>query len=272
LLGLTTACGSPTGQTPKLDSGELPNSEQPGLEQTGSGQLEVRANGEDFVRDGFTSKDGWAIAFDHVYVTLADVTALQTDPPFEPDSGSDFKVLNQVQQEPAQVIDLAVDDGLPLVAQFPETQAGRYNALNISLVPAESGPAPGQSLSLVGQATKADQTVAFTLDWDATYRYRCGDFIGDQRKGILKAGDRAEMEATFHFDHVFGDGESPATDEINLTALGFEPLAALAKDNQVKLDRGQLQAQLSAENFQLLDKAMSGLVHTGEGHCEEVKS
>ena len=43
------------------------------------GTLQINANGEDFVRQGFVSKDGWSITFDHVYITLADITAYQTD-------------------------------------------------------------------------------------------------------------------------------------------------------------------------------------------------
>ena len=38
------------------------------------GTLAFQANGEDFVRQGFVAKDGWTIDFDHVYVTLAEVT------------------------------------------------------------------------------------------------------------------------------------------------------------------------------------------------------
>jgi len=53
------------------------------------GTLQFHANGEDFVRQGFVSKDGWAITFDHVYVTLADATAYQSDPPYDPHAGSD---------------------------------------------------------------------------------------------------------------------------------------------------------------------------------------
>ena len=37
------------------------------------GTLELRANGEDFIRQGFTSKDGWQIEFDHVYTNIQDL-------------------------------------------------------------------------------------------------------------------------------------------------------------------------------------------------------
>ena len=57
----------------------------------GTGTLQFYANGEDFVRQGFVSKDGWAITFDHVYITLADITAYQSDPPYDPHAGSDVQ-------------------------------------------------------------------------------------------------------------------------------------------------------------------------------------
>ncbi len=236
------------------------------------GQLEVRANGEDFVRDGFTSKDGWNITFDHLYVGLAEVTALQTDPPFDPDGDTVPQVTAALEQSEAVVVDL-VNDASPttaLVATFDKAQSGRYNALGWRVVPAPGGPSAGQSLQLVGQASKDSETLEFSLDWDQSYQYLCGDFIGDQRKGILKQGDRTDLEATFHFDHLFGDGEAPPEDAINQDALGFAPLAALADQGNVTLNRSELQAQLSPEDFTQLETAIAGLAHVGEGHCQQV--
>ena len=248
-----------------------PSSSAKAATHPGKGQLEIRANGEDFVRNGFTSKDGWAITFKHLYVGLAEVTALQTHPSFDPDNGQAPKIKAKVEHSPITVVDLASSETpTALVAQFPQAQAGRYNALAWSIVPASNGPSQGQSLRLVGQASKGVATLAFTLDWDSRYDYLCGDFIGDQRKGILKAGDRAELEATFHFDHVFGDGDSPPTDAVNQTALGFSPLAALAEDGTITTHRSDLQSQLSPADFSSLEVAIAGLAHVGEGHCRQI--
>ncbi|MEO1288023.1 MAG: DUF4382 domain-containing protein, partial [Chloroflexota bacterium] len=52
-----------------------------------TGTLEFHANGEDFVREGFVSKDGWIINFDHVWVSLSNVRAHQTNPPYDPFAG-----------------------------------------------------------------------------------------------------------------------------------------------------------------------------------------
>lgn len=235
------------------------------------GQLEVRANGEDFVRDGFTSKDGWDISFENLYIGLAEVTALQTDPPFDPDNGAEPTITTQQTQAETVVVDLA-DDANPtaFVAEFSAAQAGRYNALGWLTVPAPSGPSAGQSLQLVGQATKEGETIDFSLGWDQSYQYICGDFIGDQRKGILKNGDRADLEATFHFDHVFGDIDTPPEDSLNKKALGFAPLASLATEGNIDLNRSALKQQLNPTDFKRLSRAISGLAHVGEGHCRQV--
>ena len=42
-----------------------------------TGTLAFYANGESFIRDGFLSKDGWRIDFDHFFVNITGATALQ---------------------------------------------------------------------------------------------------------------------------------------------------------------------------------------------------
>lgn len=42
-----------------------------------TGTVEIYANGEDFIRESFLSKDGWTIAFEHFYVNLFGPTAIQ---------------------------------------------------------------------------------------------------------------------------------------------------------------------------------------------------
>lgn len=233
------------------------------------GSLAVRANGEDFVRQGFTSKDGWDISFDHVYVTLAEVTAYQTEPAYDPDAGEALKAQEQVPLVEMQTVDLAEGDeqAEPILVAEAEAPEGRYNALSWRMAQATEGPAAGQVLMLVGTAQKDGRTVNFTLQMDQEMVYTCGDFVGDERKGILKAGDRADLEATFHFDHIFGDGEAAPDDAINTGALGFEPLAALADGDELVVDQTTLQESLSPEDYATLEETVAGLGHVGEGHC-----
>lgn len=238
-----------------------------------TGTLVIRANGEDFVRQGFTSRDGWEITFDHVYVSLADVTASQTDPPFNPEAGGELQAQAQVVVDSPTVVDLAEgdDSAEPILISELEAPAGRFNALAWTMVPAADGPAAGYSLWLQGSAMKDGQTLPFTLKLSEALAFTCGDFVGDERKGILEANGTADLEATFHFDHLFGDGDAPADDDINTGALGFDPLAALAENGAVDVDSAALEAGLSPEEYATFLNILPSLGHVGEGHCEEIQ-
>lgn len=269
-----TAVGCSDTTTEVVDSADPTDSAE--VAADGSGTLEIRANGEDFVRQGFVSKDGWEIEFDHLYVTLGGVTASQSEPPFEPGKG-ELVAQQQVKLAEPITVDLAEGDETAapiLVGEVTPAPAGRYNALAWELTPAADGPSAGYPLMLVGSATKADAADATPIDFqislDVPIAFSCGDFVGDARKGILTADETAEVEATFHFDHLFGDGEAPADDEINTGALGFEPIAQLAEDGAVDVSSEQLEQSLSAEDYQTLQAVMPGLGHVGEGHCEVV--
>ena len=243
------------------------------------GRLEFRANGEDFVRQGFTSSDGWAIQFEHVYVTLADLTASV----LEPDglSSEDNPTTSPLQQsspqeavvtvDGAQTVDLAAGDESAdtILIQSLDAPATHFKGLTWNLVPALTGPAQGEVIQLVGQAEKNGQTVDFVLSWDQPYAYACGEFVGDERKGLVKSGVTSDVEATFHFDHIFGDGEAPADDKINQGAVGFSPFAALVSEGgMVEADREALEAQLSAQDYETLQTTFASLGHVGEGHCD----
>ncbi|MGB7416450.1 MAG: hypothetical protein WA902_19760, partial [Thermosynechococcaceae cyanobacterium] len=266
--GLLMSCQSsenPQGSNPAADSSPTDSGAQADGE---AGTLQVAANGEDFVRQGFTSKDGWKISFDHVYVNLADVTAYQTDPPFDPDAKDPLQAKSEVAI-PAQTVDLAAGDesAAPITVGEAEAPAGQYNALAWKMAKATDGPAAGQTLVLVGQASKDGKTVDFTLNVDREFAYTCGEFVGDERKGVVQPSEAADLEATFHFDHVFGDGELPADDEMNVKALGFAPLASISDGSSLKANWATLKQKLDPKDFQALDTALVGLGHVGEGHC-----
>ena len=269
LVGLA-GCGGDRPTATDADPDAAPGTETASGE---SGTLVIRANGEDFVRQGFVTKDGWQVEFDHLYVSLADITAAQTDPPFDPEAGTPLEATAEVQVEGSPVIDLAEGgaDAEPISVTELEAPAGRFNALAWRMVPAESGPSAGYSIWMQGTASKAGETVPFTIKVNEELAFTCGDFIGDQRKGILAPGDQADLEATFHFDHLFGDGDAPADDSINTGALGFDPLAALAQNNVVDVDSAALRAGLSETDYTTFLKVLPSLGHVGEGHCEEVQ-
>ncbi|MEM9536852.1 MAG: DUF4382 domain-containing protein [Cyanobacteria bacterium P01_E01_bin.45] len=235
------------------------------------GTLQIRANGEDFVRQGFVSKDGWQIDFEHVFVNFADVTAYQSDPPFDPDGGEEPKADIAMSVEGVVTVDLAEGDenAEPIAIAELQVPAGRYNALSWSMVQAASGAAADQVMVMVGTAVKDGTTVPFVLEFDREYAYVCGDFVGDDRKGIVPPDGVANVEATLHFDHLFGDGEAAADDPINTGAVGFQPLADLAREGRVEVSLSELESELSPDNFLFLTEALAGLGHVGEGHCRQ---
>jgi len=217
-----------------------------------TGTLEFYANGEDFVRQGFVSKDGWSIQFDHVYITLADIAAYQTDPPYDPQSGADISGKSTVGLDKAYTIDLAEggEDTPPiLVGKILDVPVGHYNAISWKMARAESGPAAGYSLVMIGTAQKDGQSIDFVINVEEECEYQCGEYVGDERKGIVSDGGTADLEMTFHFDHIFGDADTPADDELNLAAIGFEPFAGGAQGGDV------------------INMAEMHLGHVGEGHC-----
>ena len=214
------------------------------------GTLQFDANGEDFVRQGFVSKDGWSIDFDHVYITLADVTACQTDPPYDPHSGADMNCDVKIKLDKVYTVDLAEggDNAPPiLVDEVADAPVGHYNAISWKMVKAPTGPAAGYSVVMIGTAEKDGQIVDFVINVEEECVYICGEYVGDERKGIVVDGGTADLEMTFHFDHIFGDAETPLDDALNLGALGFEPFA---EGGEVDLNMAELH-----------------LGHVGEGHC-----
>jgi hypothetical protein len=240
-----------------------------GAQETGT--LQFRANGEDFVRQGFVSKDGWAITFDHVFVNLVDIAGYQTDPPYDPHTGGAVEAQVTTALEGTHTVDLAEGgrDAPPiLVGQVADVPVGHYNANAWKMVNATEGPASGYSLVLVGRAEKDGQAVDFVIEVEDEYIYTCGEYVGDERKGILAVDGTTELEMTFHFDHIFGDAETPMDDDLNVLAPGFEPFAGVVGGGgALRTDMSGLQQSLSPADYQMLVDILPTLGHAGEGHC-----
>ncbi len=264
LVGSVLAgCGGTSAEPPSTGNERV-------SDNTGNGTLHFRANGEDFIRQGFVSKDGWMLSFEHVYVTLADMTAYQSDPPFDATAGGTPQAVVVASLEQPYTVDLAEGDAQaePVLIDMLEAPAGRYNALSWNMVKATEGPASGAVIVLQGTAVKDDQTMPFRIRLDQQSSQFCGDYVGDTRKGILEADSIADLEATFHFDHLFGDGEASPDDAINTDSLGFAPFAALARDGTVDVAMTDIEAGFSAEDLDRLGTIH--MTHVGEGHCEVV--
>ena len=215
--------------------------------------LTLFASGQDLATEGFhapqLTRDGWSLEFDRITVTFADVTAWRTDPPFQADGpeisgaalsfGGPFTV---------DLVDADARDRVEVVAAAAD--AGHYNALSFVLAPATEGEFAGFSLVFEGTARRDGQEVAFTLATRDAVAHACGEYVGDERKGFVTAGEGGDLEITLHLDHVFGRADKNADDPMNLEALGFDAFAA-----------GGLQ-----------EFSMDGLHvgHVGEGHCHEI--
>ncbi len=238
-----------------------------GCQTAETGTIELRANGEAFVREGFVSKDGWQIDFDQVYVNLVDITVFQTEEPYDAATG-ERPTGHELALSGARWIDLAEGDEQadPILVEALDGQPiGQFNAISWQMVPG----AEGQTLQLTGTAEKDGQVIQFELTSAKEYAYVCGEFVGDERKGFVTADGTAESEMTFHFDHVFGDVETPQDDALNVGAIGFGPLAELASTGTLSMSVTELEAQLAADDFAKLDKSLQTLGHVGEGHCYE---
>lgn len=244
----------------------------------GKATLNLVANGEDFVRQGFVTKDGWTMNFDRLDVNLAQVTAYQIDGAFEPSEtdtldGLEYQETVSLVDTP-QVVDLAEGeaDAAPILVTDAEVTPGFYNAMAWQVDTAGTdSPLTGKTMVMQGTATKDGRTINFDISLDRPIQYLCGEYVGDERKGMVEADSPGEIETTFHFDHIFGDAETSPDEAINVDALGFEPLAQLASNDSLTIDDATLTQQLSPEDQEKLTKAVIGLGHVGEGHCAVIQ-
>jgi hypothetical protein len=113
------------------------------------------------------------------------------------------------------------------------------------------------------------ETIEFMIRIEEDFTYTCGAFVGDERKGVLPANETGDVELTFHFDHIFGDAESPLEDSLNAEAPGFDMFAALATEGVVDVSLADLEMALAAEDYAMFVNVLPSLGHVGEGHCFE---
>ncbi len=271
---LIVSCGN-SGTAENSDNGTSTAADN---QSQGEATLSLVSNGEDFVRQGFVTKDGWTMSFDRLEVNLNDVTAYQMDGVFEPTEADTIDTLEYQEKvsllDTPKVVDLAEGeaDAEPIMVANTEVTPGFYNAMawEIDTAPADS-PLAGKTMVMQGTATKDNRAVNFDISLNRPIQYLCGEYVGDERKGMVEADSPGELETTFHFDHVFGDAQTSADDALNVDALGFEPLAQLASNDSLTIDDATLTQQLSPEDQEKLTKAIIGLGHVGEGHCAVIE-
>lgn len=274
-LFLVVSC-NPTDQTKK-------NNPVAKVVTQKQGNLILVANGESFVRDGFITKDAWKIEFNKLTVSVGNVIAYQTETGFDPDQNQiiDSKLAIPLTKE-IKVIDLIpaskpknsispslTSKDLTIVKKIA-VPVGSYRAISWEMAPKNDFGGETETIFLQGNATKNGKKINFELGFLLPIKYICGEFIGEERKGIVAKDKLTELEMTFHFDHLFGDSNISVDDALNQEALGFEPLAKLASAGSLKLDWQTLQQKLEPSDLEILTKAIAGLGHVGEGHCKAI--
>ena len=272
-LLMVSCSNSGTAESNNNNTSNVADNQSPG-----EATLNLVANGEDFVRQGFVTKDGWTMNFDRLDINLGDVTAYQIDGTFEPTEEDTLDSLDYQEKvsllDIPQVVDLAEGeaDAEPILVANKEVTPGFYNAMAWKIDTAEADyPLAGKTMVLQGTATKDERVINFDISLNRPIQYLCGEYVGDERKGIIQAQETGELETTFHFDHIFGDNQTSPDDALNVDALGFEPLAQLASSDSLTVDDATLTQQLSAEDQEKLTKAVIGLGHVGEGHCAVIE-
>ena len=222
--------------------------------------LVFMANGEDFVRKGFTDREGWGIDFTELYVNINEPEAYLA-------AGSGLARLAG-----SYWVDLAAGDSNAAPIELGHVSGlapGNYQSLRFSLKRNESGNYAGFTIVMKGTARRDDESYDFVikLDEEMDFDGREG-YVGDTIKGMVKPGDTADVEMTFHFDHIFGDSEAEAGDHINTGSVGFDFFRSFAEGRQVIVEQNEMRG---ADGYNTLVHAIWTLGHLGEGHCEVSK-
>ncbi len=269
MVSTLIGCSQPQTPTPSTPQGQIPPNQ---TTHSDVGMMQFWVNGEDFVNKGLVSKDGWNINFDHVYINIGEAIAYESNPPYNAEAGGQLTATKTISLVVQKTVDLTEGDSNfnPVLVNAVPAPPGKYNAISWNLKKATEGDLVDQVMVIKGVATKGDQKIPFILKFDQEMQFLCGDYVGEERKGILQPGGTSNLEATFHFDHLFGNGKEAATEEPNPTALGFEPLATLADKGQLVADLPTLKQKLSKADYQKLISILTSMGHVGEGHCQEL--
>ncbi len=204
-----------------------------------TGTLEVQLSGEEASQVGFpvgegegliAFTDGWRIAFDRVLVSVSEIHVRASD-------GDDALVM----ADPV-VVDLHL--GEPIAWRFENVPSRRWDRVSYQFAPATSASrgvgdisaddvqamaAGGHSFWIEGTATRGEESVAFSWQFDASIE-NTGCINGmDETDGlVVRESGVSGVQLTVHFDHLFFD--SYAHDD---PQLRFDPIAAVAGDDGV---------------------------------------
>lgn len=223
-----------------------------------TGTLIFKANGEDFVRQGFIDKNNWHITFNKLIINIVNPTSYSiNDNNLNAELKGSFTVDLAEGDENAQPISIGKLESIP---------EGNYQSLKFDIKRINEGDNKGYSIIMVGTAKKDNLSIPFTikLDEEMTFDGKEG-YVGDELKGNVTAGQEADVEMTFHFDHIFGDIEAEALDHVNTGSVGFDFFYQFAENGVVNVSQDMMK---NKAEYPTLVHAIWTLGHLGEGHCE----
>lgn len=232
------------------------------------GDLAFVASGESLIKDGFTSCDGFKLSFTHVYVSVDKVKAYMTSKPDSIKNGAKFEYSEMVDFKGKKTVDLlALDynEKASLVGLNREVKTGIYNAVSWDIVKSDDEKMKGNSIVLIGKASKNGITTPFEIRFDVENSVYAGEYIGDERKGIVLKNKQSDLEMTYHFDHLFGI--SKGDDSVNKDAFGFEKFMDLKDGSKIDIELKDIKGKISEEDYSRLIRNVYSLAHVGEGHC-----
>ncbi len=223
----------------------------------GSGSLNFTANGESFVTEGFTSRDGWDISFSSVVINIYNPTAYHPSGTPKPAALEGEYQVDLAEGTPSSP---AVSAGLR--SALPP---GNYQSLKFGIKRISSGKYSGSSIILRGVARQNKQVIPFLIRLDEELFFNGEEgYVGDSVKGIVRNGEVEEIEMTFHIDHIFGDASAPRNSHVNTGSPGFSLFYDYLGEGKIEVTQAQLRNHPS---YDKLLSALKNLGHLGEGHC-----
>lgn len=229
--------------------------------EAATGHLNFMVNGEDFVNQGFTDKDGWEISFEKVLINLNGISAELVNSKHKIDLAQSYSV--NLKSSKGNLINIATKKNVPV---------GEYRRLSWKMTKMTEGQYKGYSLILSGTAKKESESIPFEIKLNEEVKWYCKDgYAGDVLKGFVEKGKSSEVEMTFHFDHIFGDINQKADDPLNMGAVGMKYFLQLAENKKLSITQQDLQEKTNKEQYNKFINSLRGIGHSGEQHTEIIE-
>jgi len=223
----------------------------------GTGTINFTVNGEDFVKKGFTDRDGWKITFKHLYINIVNPTAYTQD-----NSVPSVTLLGDFWTD----LTKGGMDAKPIfIGVAKNIKPANYQSLKFQLRRKVSGKFKGYSIVMIGTAKKKNIKIPFKIKLNEEIDFDGKEgFVGDTIKGIVKNHGSTDVEMTFHLDHLFGDITADKKSHVRTGSVGFKFFKKYGTSTQVNVSQNDFKKD---KKYPVFLKALWSLGHLGEGHC-----